>query len=134
MKKNWFLRSLLIGLVVVGTVTALPLSTAGCGTPSTIVTEPGKQAYATNEVLIRVEELQDAAVAAFDKGQLDLATSRAIVFATVQINDLAEAKQAGWQAVALKAWANAKEQVPALRQGGQFALIAAAIDEALKTR
>lgn len=133
--KKWprFDLAFVLALVLLVAAPLTVVSTAGCGDrPVTIETEAGKRAYDTNEVLIRVERLQDAAIAAFDRGQVDLATSRAIVFATVQVNDLAEAAQTGWQAAALKAWDNAKKELTALRPGGQFALLAAAIDEVLK--
>lgn len=110
----------------------LGVSTVGCGDrPVTIETPAGQAAYAGNQVLIRVEELQDAVLAAQKNGALTLDTARAIVYATTNVAELSEAATQGWKPTALAAWAQAKKEIPALQQGGQFALLAAAIDQAL---
>lgn len=103
----------------------------GCSTPVSIVTPEGKAAYTANEVLVRVERLQDAAIAAHTNGSLNTDTARAIVFVTVNVFEIADAATHGWHATARQAWMQAKADIPALQSGGQFYVLAAAVDEAL---
>lgn len=116
--------------IVIGLLTLAPMASA-CTAPATIVTEPGKAAYTANEVLVRVERLQDAAIAAHTNGSLNTDTARAIVFVTVNVFEIADAATQGWQATARQAWMQAKADIPALQSGGQFYVLAAAVDEAL---
>lgn len=109
---------------------AVPVLPA-CHAPVTVVTPEGKAAFTANEVLIRVERLQDAVIAAQKNGALTTDIARTIVFATVNIADISEAATQGWQATARQAWLQAKTDLPQLRVGGQFAVYAAAIDELL---
>lgn len=118
--------SLILCTLAIGAV-ALP----ACHAPVTVTTPAGRAAFTANEVLTRVERLQDAAIAANKAAALDTPTARSIVFVTVQLAELADAATQGWQAAARQAWTQAKTETAALRPGGQFAVLAATIDEAL---
>lgn len=105
---------------------------AACPAPVTVVTEPGKAAYAANQVSPRVLRLQEAVIEAHQAGIVPTDTARAIVFVTVNILDLIEpVATQGWESAARVAWSNAKRDIPALRVGGQFYVLASAVDEAL---
>lgn len=120
--RTWFLVAVL--------ATAVPVLPA-CHAPVTVVTPEGKAAFTANEILTRVERLQDAAVAAQKNGSLATERARTIVFAAVQIAEIADAATKGWEATARQAWAQAKAEVADLQPGGRFATLAAAIDEVL---
>lgn len=102
-----------------------------CRPPATIETEAGKKAHVANEVLIRVERLQNAAIAANKNGSLPTDQARAVVFVTVNLAEIAKATTEGWEATARQAWVQAKKDVPVLQPGGQFGLYVAAIDAVL---
>ncbi len=116
---------MLVGILA----TAVPVLPA-CHAPVTVVTPEGKAAYTANEILTRVDRLQDAAIAAQRSGALATDTARASVSTTVNLAELADAATQGWLATARQAWAQAKAELPDLRPGGRFAVLAAAIDEA----
>lgn len=103
----------------------------GCQRPVSVVTPAGAAAFTANEVLTRVERLQDAVIAANKNGSLPTETARRVVFVTVNLAELADAATQGWQATARQAWTQAKTELAILRPGGQFAVLAATIDEVL---
>ena len=121
------LRIFLVLVLLMGSVPVLP----ACNPPVTVVTPAGQAAYTANEVLRRVERLQDAALAAHKNGTLPLDTTRAVVFATVNIAEIADAATQGWQALARQAWTQAKNDLAVLRPGGELAVAAAVVDELL---
>lgn len=127
MKLRRLLAAIFLSLMVLG----VGMNQLACAHPTTITTPQGAAAFTANEILTRVERLQDAAMAAQKNGSLPLDTARAIVFATVSLAEVADAATQGWQAAARQIWVQAKTDIPALRSGGQLALVAATIDEAL---
>lgn len=108
-----------------------PLTFTACTRPITIVTPAGQAAFTANESLKRVERLQDAAIAAYRNGSLSREAARDVAFVTVQLAEIADAATQGWQASFRQAWTQAKQELAVLRPGGQFAVIAATIDELL---
>lgn len=122
----------LFRLYVVLALLAFPMvALPACHAPVTVVTPAGKAAFTANEILTRVERLQDAAIAAQKNGSLPLESARAVVFVTVNLAELADAATQGWEATARQAWEQAKKELAPLRPGGQLAVIAATIDELL---
>ena len=110
----------------------LVLLIAACARPVSIKTPEGKRAYDIDQVLKRVEELQEAAIAAFKSGAILKSDVDPIVNATIEIARLSEAAELGWKEAALYAWNTAKAEIPVLQPGGKFSALAAAIDEVLK--
>lgn len=114
-------------LIGIGLVLAF---VAACTPPPTIVTEPGKRAFSADQVLQRVEELQNFTIATYRAGNVDRQVAEAINFALEQINEFADIETANWRANVIRAWGNAKDSIPALTQG-RFAPYSAAIDALL---
>lgn len=108
----------------------LTLLVVACRPPAGVVTEPGKDAYTADQILQRVERLQNAAIDAHQSGNLPTETARAIVFATVQIAEFADAAQSDWRTMVRQAWTQAKADVPALHTE-RFRIYVASIDALL---
>jgi hypothetical protein len=85
--------------------------------PPTIVTPEGARAFQADELLRPVENLEDAAIAAYRSGSLPQADARAIVLLTREIAVVADAAEEGWRAAVLKAWQEAKRELPTLTTG-----------------
>lgn len=98
-------------LVIVALLVAL-LVTPACTPPPTIVTQPGKVAYAADQVVVRVNELQNAAIAANAQGQLPEATTRTIVQFCVAADTTLAQTPNGWQVTVQTAWASTKAALP----------------------
>lgn len=93
-------------------VLILALSGAACSPPVTVQTTAGKAAFTADQVVLRVNELQAAAIQANANGALPTATTRLIVeFAVGADKTLKEAPN-GWQATVSKAWAETKGKLP----------------------
>ena len=94
-------------------VAVIVLATA-CHAPVTIVTPQGKVAYTANEVLKRVQELQNTAIALGDIPNSGIPTSaiRVIVQFTVSAAMVLGTTPAGWGSTVAIAWADAKKQIP----------------------
>jgi hypothetical protein len=104
---------------------------SACTHPATIQTQAGVNAFTANEILKRVERLQNAAIAAQKNGSLPLDQARGVVFVTVNLAQIADAATQGWQAALKQAWVQGKADFAVLRPGGQLAVVAATIDELL---
>ena len=87
------------------------LATPACHPPSTITTGPAQIAFSADQVTIRVNELQNAAIAAEANGSLPTATARTIVQFAVSADKTLATTPAGWQATLQTAWAQVKAQV-----------------------
>jgi len=99
-------------------------------TPVLVITEAGKEAWTADQVLERVERLQNAAIALHKAGELPTDTARAIVFATVQIAEFADAAQQDWRAMVRQAWVQARTDIPVLNEE-RFKVYVSAIDTLL---
>lgn len=92
----------------------LGLSTLpACHAPVTIVTEPGKIAYTADQIAVRVNELQNAAIQAEASGGMRTADTRLVVEFAVSANRTLRATPAGWQTTVATAWAETKKKLPA---------------------
>ena len=88
--------------------------TAGCHPPVTIVTPQGKVAFTANEILKRVQELQEVVIAvdATPNNGLPRSATRLIVQFTVEAAKILDATPSGWGTTVAIAWADAKKQIP----------------------
>ena len=75
----------------------LLLSMPACHAPVTITTPQGQAAYTADQVAVRVNELQNAAIAAEANGGLPTATTRTIVSFAVSGDKILAQAPAGWQ-------------------------------------
>ncbi len=114
------MKRLLFVLLLAGPLT-------GCHAPVTITTPQGHAAYTADQVVVRVNELQNAAIAAnaATPPALSTTTTRVIVqFAVATDTTLAQVP-AGWQATVRTAWATAKAQLTGITNPLITALMAA---------
>lgn len=88
------------------------LITPACHAPVTITTQQGKVAYSADQVALRVNELQNAAIAANAAGNLPTNTTRTIVQFCVTADQTLAATPTGWAASLSTAWAGVKAQLP----------------------
>lgn len=102
-----------IAKAVIPFVVATTLAMTACAPPPTIQTEPGKRAWQANQVLQRVEELQETAIQAEASGALPTATAKVIVQFTVTAAKTCQAYQQGWEKALAAAYTSAKAQIPA---------------------
>jgi|WetSurMetagenome_2_1015567.scaffolds.fasta_scaffold92207_4 hypothetical protein len=97
---------------VIAGVILVAFMTVGCHPPVNIVTPEGKKIYTANEVLKRVEELQNAAIKADTQKVIPTHTARIIVQFTVSSARTIGMVSDGWGIVVAKAWAEVKAQIP----------------------
>jgi hypothetical protein len=106
-------------------VLALLLSFApACTPPSHIVTAPGKIAFTAVQVELRVNEVQNAAIAANKSGGLDDAQTKVIVTYTVAADKVLQTTPAGWQAVVKQLWQEAAPKITTTNPTIQLAITA----------
>lgn len=86
---------------------------AACVPPASIQTPAGHVAYTADQIVLRVNELQNAAIQANAAGALPDATTRLIVQFAVAADTTLAATPAGWQQTLITAWAAVKAQLPA---------------------
>lgn len=91
----------------------LCLSLSACAAPVTITTPQGKVAYTADQIVLRVNELQNAAIAANATvpPSLPTATTRIIVEFCVSADKTLAATPAGWQATLATGWNAAKAKI-----------------------
>ncbi len=97
-------------------VLALSLLPTACAPPPTVVTQAGKTAYTADQVVVRVNELMNAAIAANAAVPpvLTTAATRTIVqFCVAADKTLAQAP-AGWPQTVGTAWAQTKARLPVI--------------------
>jgi hypothetical protein len=103
---------------------------SGCHAPVTIVTPQGQAAYTADQVVVRINELENAAIAAnaanaaTPQGLGTSATRTIVAFAVSADTTLAQVP-AGWQATVKTAWAAAKMQLGTLSNPLIVALMSA---------
>lgn len=83
-----------------------------CHAPVTITTPQGKIAYTADQIVQRVNELENAAIKANGAGQLSLDTTRIIVEFCVGADKTLAQTPAGWQASVQAAWTAARAKIP----------------------
>lgn len=89
----------------------LVLTLAGCA-PKTITTAPGQIAFTADQVVVRVNELQNAAIQANTNKALDDATTRVIVNWAIAADTTLKTTPSGWQATLKSGWLAVKPQIP----------------------
>lgn len=98
-----------------------------CATPVTVTTPQGNVAYTADQIVVRINELQNAAIAANAAvpPALPTATTRVIVQFCVTADKTLAATPAGWPATLLTAWTATKAQIPAQTNPSILAAISA---------
>ena len=111
--RRWLAVSLVsAGLSLVMSV-ALAVAMYGCAHPVTITTPQGQAAYTADQVVVRINELQAAAIQANAAHALSDATTRAIVTFAVGADATLAAVPTGWQRTVATAWKTARALIPA---------------------
>lgn len=83
----------------------------GCHAHVTIVTPQGRTAYTADQIGVRVNELENAAITANGSNVLPLATTRTIVEFAVAADKTLAATPTGWSATLAVAWNQAKAKI-----------------------
>jgi len=94
-------------------VLLLAFAMYACDRPVTITTPEGKAAYTANEILKRVQNLQNATIEAAASGGLSTNSARVIITFTVESAKVLDATPTGWGGIIATAWNAAKKQLPA---------------------
>lgn len=102
----------------------LLLATAACHPPVSIQTPAGKAAYTADQIVTRINELENAAIQANSTGGLPTETTRVIVEFCVSADATLKTTPQGWQAAVSTAWAQAKGKLPAISNPAVAAAIA----------
>lgn len=119
-------RKYLTAVVVCLSVSmGVAVSSAACHAPVSIQTPQGKAAYSADQIAIRVNELQNAAIQANAAGALPEATTRTIVKFAVSADTTLRAVPQGWQATVAQAWTAAKAALPPLTNPAVSAAVSA---------
>ena len=115
-----------------GLILVLLLAGSACSVPVTVTTPAGKAAYTADQVVVRVNELMNAAIAtnAAVPSALPTATTKIIVQFALDADKVLAATPSGWQATVQTAWATAKTQIPPQTNPAIIAAMAA-VDVAL---
>lgn len=92
-------------------VLTLALAPACVHPPPTVTTQAGKTAFTADQIVQRVNELQNATIAAEASKDLPTPTARVIVTFCVDADKTLQTTPAGWQATVLHAWGLAKGQI-----------------------
>lgn len=93
-------------------VLLLCLLAPACAPPVTLTTPQGQTAYRADQVVLRVNELQNAAITAERGGAIPTATTRRIVQFCVAADKTLAATPAGWPATVLALWRATKADLP----------------------
>lgn len=89
----------------------LATSVSSCHAPVTIVTPAGKTAYTVDQVVNRINELENAAIQANSTKGLDTNTTRTIVTWCVNADTTLSSTPSGYMATITTAWSLAKGQI-----------------------
>lgn len=106
-------------------VVLMSLSVSACHAPVTIVTPQGQTAYTADQIVVRVNELMNAAIAANASNALPTATTRTIVTFAVDADKVLASTPAGWPATLAVSWAAAKAQIGAVNNPAIVAAMSA---------
>ncbi len=98
--------------------------TLACHPPATITTQPGKIAFTADQIVVRVNELQSAAVQANASGALDTANTRTIVEFSVAADKVLKATPSGWQSTVKALWTQARPKITTSNTTVQLAVTA----------
>ncbi len=107
------------------TLLAPVVAASNCTPPPTIVTPQGKTAYTADQIAIRVNELEAAAIQANATGGLPVATTRIVVKFTVSADKILKDVPSGWQTAVATAWTQTKQQLAGVTNPNVVAAISA---------
>lgn len=100
-----------------------------CHAPVTVTTPQGKQSYTADQVVIRIGELQNAAIQANATGGLDTATTRQIVTYCVSTAKTLKETPQGWIATVQAGWNAFKPTLPVkVTADPSFAVLISSLD------
>lgn len=100
-------------------------ASAACRHHPNVVTPQGQVAYSADQIVLRVNELQNAAIQAEASGGLSTDATRKIVQFAVSANQTLKATPNGWRATVKAGWSATKVQLPAITNPAVQAAIAA---------
>lgn len=121
------MKSVLCALMVV-----VGLLVTGCHAPVSVTTAQGKAAFTADQVVVRVNELQNAAIQAEAVGAVPTATTRRIISFCVDADRTLAATPSGWQQTVTVAWAAAKKELGSITNPAVVAAMGG-VDVALAT-
>jgi hypothetical protein len=101
-----------------------------CHAPVTITTPAGHAAYAADQIVTRLNQLEDVAIQAAGTGGLPVPTAKVIVRFCVAADRTIQAQQKGWANAVATAWEAMKQQLPTITNPAILALISS-LDVAL---
>ncbi len=119
------MKRLILALALAGSTLSLP----ACQRPVTITTDAGKLAFTADQIVLRVNELQRAAIDANTRGILDIGTTRTIVQWSINADTVLKTVPAGWKETVIGSWRVAKMEIHTTNSLIQSAM--AAIDAVL---
>lgn len=96
-----------------------------CAPPVSVVTPQGQAAYKADQIVTRVNELQNAAIAANTSQQLSTDATRLIVEFCVGADKTLAQTPNGWQATVTIGWASLKASLPVITNPAVLAAIGA---------
>lgn len=85
---------------------------AACAPPPSIQTPEGKKVWSANEVVIRINEFQEAVITAYDLGGLPKDTAEPLVTWTVRSLRTIQKLPDGWLQVVAQGWREVRHLVP----------------------
>ena len=110
-------------LIFSSLLTITGFNTVACSTPVTIVTQAGKTAYTADQIVVRVNELMNAAIQAHATNGLDIKTTRIIVDFAVKADTILAVTPSGWQSTVAIAWKTAKTKLGSISNPAVLAAI-----------
>ncbi len=119
------MRKILSLLLLAVTLTGVPLFSGCASAPATVTTPAGQAAYKADVVVIRVNELMNAAIAANAQGALAVGPTRTIVKFCIAADQTLAAVPAGWPETLRAAWLATKKQLPPVTNPGIIAAMGA---------
>lgn len=103
----------------------LALALVACaGNPTATLSPAGQTAYTADQIVIRVNELQAAAIQAEAAGALPTATTRQIVKFAIAANEVLGTTPEGWPATITTAWLAMRAALPPITNPAVAAALA----------
>ncbi len=118
-------RLLLIALLL----SPLPVASCAPKTANVNLSPAGQIAYTADQIVLRVNELQQAAITANSKGILDTGTTRLIVNWSINADMTLKVLPQGWKVTVQTSWTLAKKDIHTTNSIIQSAM--AAVDAVL---
>lgn len=116
-------------LILALTLACSAVTLHACTRPVTIVTPEGQRAYAADQIVLRVGELQNVAIQMNTSGILDINTTRTIMNWSINAATILKTLPSGWRLTLQQSWIVAKMEIHTTNSAVQSAM--AAIDAVL---